>query len=338
MAETPRQGFAAAVWAVCILSAAMVAMPCAAAGGTVPAGAPVRVSIAAPAAVLASGSTQSLTVTVESEDRAPAPTGRVNLTISAAGVAATGRSLALTPTARSVSTATFRVGLPFLAGSVTFDAVYEGDATHRAASGHQTVVLGHASSVTVTPDRNPCRPGEDVELTFAVTSQDPASVPSGHVRVRSTLVDRVLPLVDGSAGLTLRDLAAGRHVVDVQYWPDTAHLESAATLTLAVQEEVPSAPAVAGAEERDRADGGREALRIGRLLVGDLAVAGPAGHDALPFGAAADGFTAVRLLGSTSLFGSWSRVATGFAPRLAVSFGPVLPGALVAGAGAATAP
>jgi hypothetical protein len=338
MGQTPRRWFAMAAWAFCSLSAAMVAMPGGAAGTTVPAGVPVRVSVAAPAAVLASGSTQSLAVTVESDGRARAPTGRVTLTISAAGVAATEQALALTPTAGSASAATVRIDLPPVAGSVTIDAAYEGDATHQAGSGHHTVVLGYASSVSVAPDCNPCRPGEDAALTVTVTSQDPSSVPSGHVRLRSTLVDRVLPLVDGSAGLTLQDLSAGRHVLDVQYWPDTAHLGSAAALTLAVQEEVPAARPAEESEGRDRTKGGRAPLPGGRLLLADLPGAGWPGHDALPFGARADGFTAVRLLGDASLVGSWSLAATGFAPRLSVSFAPAPPGALLAGAGAATTP
>jgi len=336
MRGTALHRLAGAARMACALLSALAAVPCPAAGGQAAAREPVRVSISVPAPILPAGSVQSVTVEVESDGGGPAPTGTVSLRIRTAGRTASEQTLELSPSTATGSTATARIGLPPVAGSASADAAYAGDATHATGVGRETIALLHASSVSVASSRNPSPSGEDVELTFTVASQDPSAIPTGHVRVRSTTVDRLLPLVEGSARLTLKDPAAGRHDFSAQYWPDTAHLQSSASFR---QDVVDAAPSVArGASGAGVAADGTGPRRDGRLFLAGLIAAIRSGGEAGPFGARADGLTVVRLLGGTSMVGSWPLAATGFAPRHAGVTVRGWSGAFVHGAGTGIGP
>ncbi|WP_187969561.1 Ig-like domain-containing protein [Aquibium microcysteis] len=275
--------------------------------------APVTVSIVTPGSMLRAGSTQFLTVAVQSDDGGAAPSGTVDLTIRMAGESVVEQSLRLSPAAGTGSSATARVGFPAVPGPFAVEAVYAGDAAHLGGTAHDAGMLLFASSVSVTSSGSPSRPGADVELTVTVASQGASAVPLGHVRLRSATIDRLLPLAGGKATLTVGGLAEGSHAFSADYWPDTMHLQSSATFRQEVEKPAPSAaPAV---DLVARAGPARRTARS--LFLGSPIAEGRPCDDVSPFGALADGRTTTRLVAATSLVGSWPSPHSAFAPRRA---------------------
>lgn len=325
---------AAATRILLMLVLPLATVACTVASAAAAAKAPVTVSIAVPDATLRAGSTQFVTVMVQSDDGRTVPTGTVSLRVHTAGQTVHEQTLDLTPASDAGSTATTRISFPSAAGSFGADATYNGDEAHQTGFAHEPGMLLYASSVSVSSSRNPSPSGDDVELTFTVVSQNPSATPVGHVRVRSATVDRLLPLANGTATLTLEGLDPGRHDFSVDYWPDTLHLRSGATFRQAVDTATTSVPQPVDAVARARAGTGR-----GRsLFLGGLIAEGRSGEEVGPFGAHADGRTTTRLIAGTSLVGSWSSPASSFAPRREIAAMPALARASAGSLSAGMAP
>ena len=317
MAISPMHRLASAMRVLPLLVLTLAAIACAAASGAAVKAA-VTVSVAVPGSTLTAGSTQSFTVTVQSDDGLTVPTGTVNLRIRTANETVHEQTYHLARATGAGSTATARIVLPSTAGSFGVDAVYNGDEAHRTGFAHGSGTLLYASSLSVTSSRTPSRAGEDVELTFTVTSQNPSATPTGHVRVRSTTVDRLLPLSNGTAKLPLEGLTRGRHDFNADYWPDTLHLRSGTIFRQEVEKAASS-----GAQATDAAAHGQPDTRRGRsLFLGGPIAEGRSSDDVSPFGAHADGRTTTRLIAATSLVGSWSSPASTFMPRREIAAAP----------------
>lgn len=313
MADSIWHRLAAAARALPLLAVALAVIALTAATGGAAVKAPVTVSIVTGGETLRAGSTRSVIVTVRSDDGRTLPTGTVSLRIQSAKETVHEQTLALGPATGTASTASARITYPSMAGAFGADAIYNGDAAHQTGFAHGAGMLLYASSVSVTSSRTPSRAGEHVELTFTVASQNPSAIPAGHVRVRSTKVDRLLPLSNGTATLILESLAPGSHAFSADYWPDTLHLRAGVTFRQEVEKAAPFSRRANNAVARTN-----PATPTGRsLFLGSPIAEGRLRGDVSPFGAYADGRTTTRLLASTSLVGSWSSPASTFAPRTA---------------------
>jgi autotransporter-associated beta strand protein len=181
------------------------------------------------------GQTASFTVTVSAA--APGtgtPTGTVQFFDGLAIPVNSLGTVTLVGGTASVSTSALRVG-----ASHTIVAVYSGDADFNGGNGMLTpFTVGKANStVTVTPASTTAAFGQSLTFTATVAPVAPATVaPTGTVTI---VVDGVAQstataLSGGVATLTLSNLAAGSHTINVNYNGDGNYNTSSTTSSASV--------------------------------------------------------------------------------------------------------
>lgn len=128
-------------------------------------------------------------------------------------------------------TASFDAG-KLSVGTHYISAVYSGDSTNATSStGVIPIVskLGYATTTTLTSSANPATPGQTINFTLGVTSND---LPlSGNFTLTSngtTLA--TLPMTNYGASYSLNNLTAGAYAITATYSGDASHLSSSATV------------------------------------------------------------------------------------------------------------
>lgn len=125
-------------------------------------------------------------------------------------------------------------------------AAYAGSARHQAGASPSVALTVERDPVTVTvaSSRNPTRHGRSV--TFTVTAAAGGGAPDGAVTLRDgDAVLATLPLADGAATFTTRDLVRGTHAITAEYAGSPRYAPS--TGALPGGEVVENSPPVAGA-------------------------------------------------------------------------------------------
>jgi len=169
----------------------------------------------------------SVTLTVTVAGSGGPPTGTVTLTDSLGSIAP--QTLSLVGGVATYSTSALSIGIH------TMGAAYNGDGAFATSSGNvvQEVDSLYPTFLAISSDYNPQFFGDEVTLTFAVTSS--SGVPAGTVDVSDSIMGDLgpFPLIDGVVALVMdmaHPWAVDSHLFAAVYGGDGTHAGSSSGL------------------------------------------------------------------------------------------------------------